>query len=487
MPPLPVTLLLLAAPARAAEPIGVEAGVALFRARHPAEACVVLLPAAAEEADPAARSRARYYLARSLNELGLPISAERELAVLAGLGSEDPYFLHALPGLLDIARQTGDESTLRAVAPRYALVDLPPAVAAEVRLQQGLAAWRAGDLRQALDLLEGVPEGTPAFARAAYMRGLSQEDSREKTAVKAYRDAALAAGQDAGGRELATLATLRISAIYEGIGRLDEAEGYAGLVAHDSALWPDALTVLGRCALSRGDPLTALDRLQAATSPFLRTDLLVLEADLLRAQALAAVCRRDEAQAGLAGLGERIGPMEAELATFLSQHRDPSGGWRDPAGAWATYFEGFPEDSALDRALFVEVLRADPDLVGALRRLALLKREHAALEDPPPAWRVELVTDLSAGLESDRSATRARAGALLLEGLDAQRAAMAALAPRIEAAAATLDTPCTPQETTSVTSDAWNSPWQPTAPAAAWPFTGEIWADELDPWVGEGR
>lgn len=197
MPPLLLALLLLTASLRAATPV--EEGVAAFRARQPVEASVSLHRVLVGDADPAARARARYYLARSLNELGLVISAERALRQLAEAGPEDPFFLHALPGLLDIARQTGDEPTLRAVAPRYASVELPPAARAEILYQQGLAAWRAGQRRQALELLEGVPEGSLPFARAAYVRGLTQEDSREKTAVKAYREAALAAGQDAGG------------------------------------------------------------------------------------------------------------------------------------------------------------------------------------------------------------------------------------------------------------------------------------------------
>lgn len=92
-------------------------------------------------------------------------------------------------------------------------------------------------------------------------------------------------------------------------------------MARDSASWPEALTVLGRTALMRGDPWTALDRLQAATSPYVRADRLALEADLLQAEAQLALCRHDEAEDGLASLAVRA----RGLSRVVVQHAEGDG------------------------------------------------------------------------------------------------------------------------------------------------------------------
>jgi len=460
----------------------VEQAIVLFREHKPARASTEL-HALLEGPDLEDADRARYYLARSLHNLGLVQAAQLEL--LALMERDGPYARHALSGLLAIARQTGDPSALIGVVDRVDPAEHPPAVQPSLHYLQGLGAWQRQDHVRANELLGQVPEGSALYPRARYLQGLIlTQHGKDKSAVGAFEDVVEAAPHSDDRRahaQLAALATLQIGRVYDTLGALDKAEGFYAQVERGSTPWADALEAMARIDLAQGEPDSALRRSLSASWPVL-SSAAPRGAELLHAQALAALCRPDEAQVVLRSFDERALPMWTELAGLTAAHRDDEGTWRDPREAWLAW--NAPRDEGWDLSTpIVELTLLDHELAEAVRRVRGLDDKLRLVSAQDVAWREAMGPVVRTRLEAEREDRQAEAGLVLLEALasmeaelgvlltlsEAQRSAMAEVEGCPAAAAGG------PQDDP----DAWDSEQRDEPPVWSWPFTGEIWADEI--------
>jgi tetratricopeptide (TPR) repeat protein len=486
--------LLLAAPAQAEE--AVEAAVARFRAGHPAEASLAL-QALVENPDltSADHSRARYYLARCLHALGLLESAQLELLALMAQGSEDPYFRYILPGLLDIARQTGDPTPMLAVVDLVDPTDQPPRAQPVVRYLQGLGAWQRGDGGRAHELLDAVPDSSDLYPRARYLQGLIlAEHGKDKPAVAAFRDAAAAPPTSERPRErdehaeLRSLATLQLARVYDELGQLEDAEGFYAQVPRGSEAWPAALEAMARIDLAQGEAASALRRSAAASWPVIpssstRRAAVPRASELLHAQALQALCRPGEARAVLRNLEDRTLPLWSEMGRATAAHRAEGGTWHDPASAWASLVEEPSPGAALDADVLAELLE-EGELLGTLQRIRRIDEELRLLSAQDPAWRRGLEAPLHQQLEDALVELRIEGGRTLLDTMATVEGELGSLLTLSQALQGQLvDGEGCPEPQPSeprMDPDAWGSEQREAEPLEwSWPYTGEIWADEL--------
>jgi tetratricopeptide (TPR) repeat protein len=489
-----LALLLLAGGAQADEEV--EEAVALFRAGRSTEASPQLYALAqAPELSPADRSRARYYLARALHALGLIQAAQLELLALVEQGPQDPYQRYALSGLLDIARQTGDPGPLLTVVDRVDLAAQPSRARPSVSYLQGLGAWQRGELARASGLLAQVPADSDLYPRARYLQGLIMtRQGKQKAAVAAFRDVVAATPQRGDRREreqldqLRALATLRIARIYDALGDADQAERFYAQVERDSAAWPEALEAMARIDLAQGDPGSALRRSAAASWPVVassapRSTAVPRVAEILHAQALYALCRPEEARAVLRFLEGRALPLWTELALATAAQRESEGAWRDPAAAWVAWFEVPATGSTLTSEVF-EVLLERGDLAEAVQRQRRIGDELTLLASQDAGWRAAVEGPLRQQLEGALARDRAEAGVVLLEAMADLEAELGVLLALAEDQRGHLAGPdgCPEQAGTALGDDpdAWGGEHRASdGTELSWPFTGEIWADEL--------
>ncbi len=479
-------LLSLAPTARADETV--EHGVDLFREHQAAQASRVLaLELERGGLEPADDSRARYYLARSLHEMGMVRSAERELVALMERGPDDPYFRHAIPGLLAIARQTGDPSALLELVDRVDPANQPPRAQPSLIYLQGLAAWRRGEPKLARERLERVPTESDLHPRASFVLGtILVEHGHPKQALEAFQAVARAEPVVSDRREraqlaeLRALATLQVARIYEQVDDRDRAERFYAQVERGTSPWEDALEAMARIDLAQGEPTSALERATAASWPA-QPGGIPRAAEILHAQALRDLCREHQAGAVLRSFDERALPLWTELAGATATHRSDEG-WREPAAAWAAWFEHYPAQSTLTAEVFEHLLQ-ERRLNEAVQRHRLIQAEIQLLDSQDPAWREAVGASLRQRLEADRARCEAEAGAALLDAMEQLEAELETLLMLAEAERGQLlqGAACEgpPPQGEADDPDAWDSHRQPEDHEISWPYTGEIWADEL--------
>lgn len=482
------TALCIAADAEADE--AVERAVAVFRDHNPGEASLQLHGLIEDPGlDADTQARARYYLARSLHELGLVQSAQQELLALMAQGPEGPYSGHALSGLLAIARETGDPVALLTVVDQVEPSTQPPLVQVSLSYLQGLGAWQRGEYARADQLLGTVPQDSDLYPRARYLQGLCLlRHKKDKAAISAFEDVveAPARGEDRRERdqraELTALATLQVGRVYDELGNDERAEHFYAQVERGSRPWTEALEAMARIDLAQGQPASALERAVAASWP-VRPAGVPRAAELLHAQALQALCRPSEARAVLRSFEDRALPLWTELSHATAAHRDDQGAWRDPEAAWATWFEDFPAASTLSTEVF-EVLLAERELAEAVLRQRRLADELRLLAAQDEGWRRSMEQPLRLQLEVERSRQQAVAGVALLEAMAELEAELGVLLGLTEALRGGLTDgvgcgEAAGQQPTG-DPDAWGGEEAgDEATEMSWPFTGEIWADEL--------
>ena len=488
-----LALLFATQPARAEA--DVEQAVALFRADRFAEASKLLHALANDpQRATADRSRAQYYLARSLHALGLVQAAQLELVAVLERGPDDPYFRYALSGLLSIAHQTGDPAPLLGVVDQVEPADQPPRAQPTLHYLQGLAAWHREDPVRANEQLSLVPDDNDLHPRARYLQGLIHlEHGKQKSAASAFQDVVRAEPRgDRGEREqlaeLQAMATLRLGRLYDDLGDLDQAEGFYAQVERGSRAWSEALEAMARIDLAQREPTSALRRSaavawQTVPASALRVSSVPRVAEILHAQALRALCRPTDAELVLRRLEARALPSWTALAAATASHRDATGAWRDPSLAWTTWIDGADsDDPPLDQDVVSTLLERD-ELVAHVARLARLGDEQTRIRADSQLWREQVGQDLVSDLEVEVARIQGEAGIDLLEASAALEAELGTLLQLAEAERRGLatDQPCEPPTPGPQGSDpdAWGQGTTEDEASWTWPYTGEIWVDEL--------
>jgi len=215
------------------------------------------------------REEAEVFLARALARLGLPAAASAYYLRAVERGPSDPYFARAVEGAVAADAELGGAlAPALEKVPAETAANLSPETAARLRASLALSAYSAGRTAEAVGLLERVPAGSPASARAQYLSGLSAQRSDPEKALRIFRAlAALDEDKTSDDAEVKQLAQLAVGRTLYALRRYREASAAYAAVPRFSRHWTEALFEGAYADLRGGDPGAALGKLHSLRSP----------------------------------------------------------------------------------------------------------------------------------------------------------------------------------------------------------------------------
>ncbi len=473
------------------DPEQIKQAIKLFRAKKPLTASLMLYEMLEDNSFPERTAQIEYYLARCLYELEMYHTSQYYFLQVLRKGPDNPYFKHALPKLVAIARFTGDNSELIRVVAKIPPEAFPRSARNHLFYLMGVRLYEEDDLSRARKYFGQISTRSDLYLRAKYFEGvIYNRQGRLKSAVRSFRDVVREDVEVGSPRELQevkdlkNLSLVNVARIYYSIQRFDESSKYYQLVEHDSMYWPTALFEAAWSNFMRNDLNLSLGQILTVQSPFFMEDEFVPEATILRALTFFNLCEYNEVERLLIGFEEQYRPMYKEMKAFVQSYASREGK-KLADQAYDTYFTNFPRESVLPRAVFNKVLR-NRDLAALVRHIELMEEEKATIDSQKTRWRDTLGNHLKKILEADRQRYKRRAGLLFLSEMAQLTAYMGDLLAQSEIVrfevvdAQRVDYEYKMQNPDLMdTLSGANVDFATSVDKVYWPFNGEFWADEL--------
>jgi tetratricopeptide (TPR) repeat protein len=376
---------------------------------------------------PTKSTNVMYYLARSLQELGMYHSAQHYYTEVVRKGPSNPLFRHALPRLAVIAALTGNDLELFKIVGKIAPESYPRKARPQLHYLMGRKSYDANELSDAAGHFDQVPEGHALYPRAQYYQGIIHyERKKMKSAFKSFREVVRAEAPYTDDREqqyledLKDLALLNIGRIYFGVQRFKDADKYYAKVERASTYWPQSLFERAWTNFYQGDLNLSLGLLLTVDSPYFDEVDFIPETAYLRSLIYWSYCEYDEVERLTKMFKAKYQPMRAELRGFIDSYLTDEGK-KLADQAIDAYFGPDAGGSKLPVSLFARVLR-NRDLSSLIRQIDLMDDEIAMIDEQKSQWRTSLGEHLVKVIESDRQRYKQRAGlSFLQEMLDHYR------------------------------------------------------------------
>ena len=473
------------------DPEQVKQAIKLFRAKKPLTASLMLYEMLEDNTFPEREAQIQYYLARCLYELEMYHTSQYYFLEVLRKGPDNPYFKHALPKLVSIARFTGDNSELIRVVAKIPPEAFPRSARNHLFYLMGVRLYEEDDLSRARKYFGQISTRSDLYLRAKYFEGvIYNRQGRLKSAVRSFRDVVREDVEVGSPRELQevkdlkNLSLVNVARIYYSIQRFDESSKYYALVERDSMYWPTSLFEASWSNFMRNDLNLTLGQVLTVQSPYFSHDEFMPEATILRALTYFNLCEYNEVERLLIGFEETYRPMYKEMKAFVQSYASREGK-KLADQAFDTYFTSYPRESVLPKAVFNKVLR-NRDLAALVRHLELMEGEKALIDAQKARWRDSLGNHLKKVLESDRQRYKRRAGLLFLSEMAQLTAYMGDLLAQSEIVRfEVVDAQRVDYEYRMNNIDIVDSAslrevdFATSVDKVYWPFNGEFWADEL--------
>ena len=474
-----------------ADPEQVKQAIKLFRAKKPLTASLMLYEMLEDNTFPEREAQIQYYLARCLFELEMYHTSQYYFLEVLRKGPDNPYFKHALPKLVSIARYTGDNSELIRVVAKIPPEAFPRSARNHLFYLMGVRLYEEDDLSRARKYFGQISTRSDLYLRAKYFEGvIYNRQGRLKSAVRSFRDVVREDVEVGSPRELQevkdlkNLSLVNVARIYYSIQRFDEASKYYSLVERDSMYWPTSLFEASWSNFMRNDLNLTLGQVLTVQSPFFSEDEFAPEATVLRALTYFNLCEYNEVERLLIGFEETYRPMYKEMKNFVQSYASREGK-KLADQAYDTYFTSYPRESVLPKSVFNKVLR-NRDLAALVRHLEQMEGEKVIIDAQKARWRDSLGNHLKKVLESDRQRYKRRAGLLFLSEMAQLTAYMGDLLAQSEIVRfEVVDAQRVDYEYRMNNIDIIDSAslrevdFATSVDKVYWPFNGEFWADEL--------
>jgi tetratricopeptide (TPR) repeat protein len=465
--------------------------IKLFRAKKPLTASLMLFEMLEDNTFPEREAQIQYYLARCLYDLEMYHTSQYYFLQVLRKGPDNPYFKHALPKLVAIARYTGDNSELIRVVAKIPPESFPRSARNHLFYLMGVRLYEEDDLSRARKYFGQISTRSDLYLRAKYFEGvIYNRQGRLKSAVRSFRDVVREDVEVGSPRELQevkdlkNLSLVNVARIYYSIQRFDEASKYYALVERDSMYWPTSLFEASWSNFMRNDLNLTLGQVLTVQSPYFSHDEFVPEATILRALTYFNLCEYNEVERLLIQFEETYRPMYKEMKGFVQSYAS-SEGKKLADQAYDTYFTSYPRESVLPTPVFNKVLR-NRDLAALVRHLELMEGEKAIIDAQKARWRDSLGNHLKKVLEADRQRYKRRAGLLFLSEMAQLTAYMGDLLAQSEIVrfevvdAQRVDYEYRMNNIDIVDSSSLRDiDFATSVDKVYWPFNGEFWADEL--------
>ena len=423
------------------------------------------------------RFKAEYYLAQSLNKLGLGFGSFFYYGQIIKAGPAHPYYYKAIEGAVAVTEQYHDE-VLGPNVLNKAYNDqfgrLPPEVLAKINYYIALLGYRGGKYDEAEQFLKGVPPESAAYPQAQYLNGLLLQRKDPVQAVKIFRSIfGMEGGKYRDLNDLKELAHLALGRTLYALQRYGDASESYDALPRFSRHWDEALFEGAYADLQNDDPGAALGRLHSLHSPHL-SDQFVPESLNLTAIIYHQRCLYPQVREVVARFNREYVPMKDQIKAIVEANP-----------AIETYWQFLqPGDVRLPEAVQHHLQKNErvEAMVGYIGRL---DQETARVERDSELAKSPLGVDLL-DLIGKQKALMAQVAGKFIKG---RLADMAHLIEVLDGDKEIIGFETTKGEKEmletnfNVRGQLDSQPlFRPTMPATGheyWPFDGEYWPDEI--------
>lgn len=424
------------------------------------------------------RLKAGYYLAQSLDKLGLGFGAFFHYSRIIKAGPSHPEYLKSIEAAVAIIEAWHDDvlgPNLLNQVYNEEFGRLPPQTLAKINYQVALLGFRAGNERLAERFLTGVQPESGTFAQSQYLGGLLQQRKDPAKAVETFRN--ILSLEGARYRDLDHLKEvthLALGRTYYGLQRYEQASAEYSLVPRFSRHWDEALFEGAYADLLNGAPGAALGKLHSLHSPHL-SDEFAPESENLAAVIYQQNCLYPQAREAVARFNRVYVPMLQSMKAILESNPPVEQYWQMVAQGKGSRLPG-----AVQRHL------AKNERVGAmLGYLARLDLEAEKVRRDDELARSPLGVDLLDLIARQRSLAGQVAGKFiqgrlkdlthLIEVLDGDKEIVVFETTKGEKEVLDQNV----DRHRLLASQTLNRPPMPSSGHEYWPFDGEYWPDEI--------
>lgn len=262
------------------------------------------------------RSRAQFYLAESLYEMGFYQGAQYYYREAVKQGPRSEFFGKSLTKLLDLSERLRDERSLQIILQDVDPRQLPAERKADFFYHYAMIAFKKDQMDTARKFLQAVPKSSPYYRKAKYADGvLLALLGQDKAAVQSFNEAAnTAGGQSAARLDLeARLAVART--LYQAERYDDAVEAFRSATTVDSDVWATSLFENGWALYKAKDIPSALGNLHSTSAPFFE-NYYNPEGEVLGAIAYYRMCRFRDAEGQIQLFFKKYAPISAKLKAF---------------------------------------------------------------------------------------------------------------------------------------------------------------------------
>lgn len=423
------------------------------------------------------RFKAEYYLAQSLNKLGLGFGSFFYYGQIIKAGPAHPYYYKAVEGAVAVTEQYKDE-VLGPNVLNKAYNDqfgrLPPEVLSKINYYIALLGYRAGKYDEAEQFLKGVPPESAAYPQAQYLNGLLLQRKDPEQAVKSFKSIFGMEGAKYSDLEnLKELAHLALGRTLYALHRYGEASDSYDALPRFSRHWDEALFEGAYADLLNDDPGAALGKLHALHSPHL-SDQFAPESLNLTAIIYHQRCLYPQVRETVAAFNREYVPMKDQVKAVI-----------DANPAIETYWQLLqPGETRLPEAV-QHHLQKNERVEAMVKYIGRLDQETARIEKNAELVKSPLGTDLL-DLIGKQKALMAQVAGKFIKG---RLADMAHLIEVLDGDKEIIGFETTKGEK-EMLETAYNvkghldsqplyRPPMPQTGHEYWPFDGEYWPDEI--------
>jgi len=469
----------------------VEQLIQEFRNKKYLTASKGLYDLVADNTYPDQNTKIKYYLAKSLYELGMYHGAQHYYMEVVRKGPKNPYFKYALPRMIEIAERTGNDAELLRIVAKIPPESFPRQAKNHLYYLMGRKLYEKDELSGSAQYFRQISAKSPLYLRSKYFEGIiHNERGKLKSAVMAFREVmtttpppASDARQAKEIEDLKDLALLNVARVYFGLERFKNADNYYAMVDRESTYWPESLYERAWTNFWQQDLNLTLGLLLTVESPYFNQSEYIPEITVLRALTFFNLCEYDEVDRILQGFENETKPIVAEMTAFVDQYKSKED-QKLADQAFDAYFTDAHPTSQLEKAMFVRMLR-NRDLAAYVFHLNMMDEEVAEIDAQKGVWKTTIGDALKKQIEKDRQRYKRRAGIALLKEMARQTESLEDLLIQSEIIrfevvdAQRQDYEFKTANPDVVALDDSKIDFATSRDIIYWPFNGEFWSDEL--------
>ena len=322
----------------------------------------------------------KYILGSALMELGLnQIAAFQFVEVIKNGNSH--YVRQAIEKLSLAADQLGDDTLLNYAVSRIKLDEVPANGKDLIYFRLGEVKLKNGQLNQAAELFNHVPESSRYFFLSRVDKGLAYlQGGKPQEAISIYKSLVNYRANASVTDTNRVVAMLGLARSYYQATDWENAIATYREIPHDHPLWHEALFESSWALVRAARFRSALSNFQSLHSAFYE-DFFLPESLLLRSIVYLYVCKYDEMAKVLDLFEKTYGPISGEMAHFISNNSDPMAYFTEVEAAYNTR-AGHPAHTKLPLKVDYEVLK-EGNIKRAFGYLRALNDEKMKLDSMP--------------------------------------------------------------------------------------------------------